>query len=174
MNLLYIHGLESTEPISDEKRDALLQNGGTTIIAPKMNYHNNSNIFMELTQNHSAGNFDLIIGSSMGGFMAYYLSLFWEKPCLAFNPALAHRNVAQNLPDGILDLKRKKTIQIVMGAQDDIVDPKTTLYFLEQRITAEEPAFVHLRNDMAHRVPVTVLKEEFGLFLNRLDNNSTK
>ena len=70
MIILYLHGLESK--LSPQKRSVLERFG--TVIAPDLDYHKNTNVFDLLIKRNEEQHFDVIIGSSMGGFMGYYLA----------------------------------------------------------------------------------------------------
>lgn len=161
MRILYIHGLESVEPLSLEKRTVLEAYG--TVVAPQFDYFNEPNHFNKLLLQYIPEDFDVLIGSSMGGYMAYYLSLIWNKPCLVFNPALPGRPVVQHMPEQI-PTERKSLIQIVLGAQDNVVDPAYNLVYLSKHIKENDVLRIHIRNGMEHRVSVAVLKEEMALF----------
>ena len=69
MTILYLHGLESK--LNPEKR-AILERFAT-VIAPDMDYHNDPNIFDLLLKSNEKNQFDIVMGSSMGGLWAIIL-----------------------------------------------------------------------------------------------------
>lgn len=169
INILYLHGLQpgiQKVPISSEKRTILEEYG--TVLAPEIDYHTNPNCFEWLENNYKEESIEMIIGTSMGGFMAYYLSLKWQKPCLVFNPALPGRNVHQELPK-MINKNRTECLQVVLGGQDDIINPGYNLIFLAQNTEKTDNISIHIRRGLAHQIPVEVLEEEMKFFALKLN-----
>ena len=94
MKILYLHGLESK--LSQEKR-AVLERFGE-VLAPHLDYYNNPETIESILNNYEKEGIDVVIGSSIGGFAAYYVSTVLKKPALLFNPALRKRSVEQSIP----------------------------------------------------------------------------
>ncbi|MAZ73667.1 MAG: alpha/beta hydrolase [Flavobacteriaceae bacterium] len=160
MNILYLHGLDSS--LNEEKRTILERFG--TVFAPPIDYRNNPDTITQLYKKYK--NHDpligVVIGSSMGGFAGYYLADALQRPALLFNPALAQRSVKQEvmeLPNPKLSLKH-----IVLGAKDDVIDPAKTLQFLSKTLATNTEYNIRLRQDLAHRIPVTVFEESIKDF----------
>jgi hypothetical protein len=106
---------------------------------------------------------DLIIGSSMGGYAAYMLGGFYNKPIIAFNPALHSRKFNPKFP-----IKAQNSYpgraKIVLGEEDTIIDPKKTLEFITDQIGYSFPNIdIENVNNMGHRVP-------FDIFINKIQN----
>ena len=70
MNILYLHGLESK--LSERKRDVLAKYG--TVTAPDLDYHNDPDAVLNLIANYKNSKFDVVMGSSMGGFAGYHIA----------------------------------------------------------------------------------------------------
>lgn len=158
MNILYIHGLNGS--LSEEKR-AILKTYGN-VESPLINYQLDDDSIENLRRQFHYKNVDVIIGSSMGGFVGYHLSIAFEKPALLFNPALVSRSVFQNVPDYSnpnIVFKR-----LILGAQDEVVDPSGTLQFVAKRVKDNTDYHISLRQDLAHRIPVEIFKEEVRAF----------
>jgi predicted esterase YcpF (UPF0227 family) len=168
MNILYIHGLNGS--LSGEK-EAILKRYGT-VQAPTIDYGNNPDSILSLYNIYKDAKIDLIMGSSMGGFVSYHLSKLLQLPALVFNPALASRSVFQNVPD--TPETNGSVIHIVIGAIDDVVDPKSTLTFLGDTLTQPQDYNISIRHDLEHRIPVPVFEEEVTLFFERLAKPSFK
>ncbi|MEB8389498.1 hypothetical protein OO012_20030, partial [Rhodobacteraceae bacterium KMM 6894] len=107
---------------------------------------------------------DVVIGSSMGGFVGYHLSIAFQSPALLFNPALFYRTVFQNVPD--YNNPHHSYNKIVLGAQDEVVYPKNTLVFIADRIKVNTDYQISLRQDLAHRIPLDIFEEEIKSFFN--------
>ncbi|WP_178984914.1 YqiA/YcfP family alpha/beta fold hydrolase [Winogradskyella helgolandensis] len=162
MNILYIHGLNGS--LSPEKRIILEQYG--VVYAPSIDYENRPNVISGLSAAFNSHDINVVIGSSMGGFTGYYVSNRYQCPALLFNPALANRSVHQEIPE----LEHKKSIlkHFVLGTADDVVNPVETLQFLANTIELSPEYNIHLRNDLAHRIPLDVFKEEVKHFFSKL------
>ena len=163
MTILYLHGLESK--LSDEKR-AILEPFGT-VIAPGMDYHNNSEVFDYLMKTYKNETIDCIIGSSMGGFMGYHLGLTFGCPALLFNPALAKRSVHQEIPETIKP-KNHQRFSIVLGGKDQTVKPKKTLKFFSKNFLPTVQLEIKIRPELEHPIPLDVFTEECSSFLRSL------
>ena len=159
MNILYLHGLESK--LSEEKRKVLEPFG--TIIAPDMDYYANPKMFQWLYETYKNEEIDCIIGSSMGGFMGYYLAMAFNCKSLLFNPALSQRSVLQEIPEN-LKPKDKTSYQLVLGWDDTVVLAKDTVNFIKQNGFSNVNYAIELAPNLAHRIPVEVFKGRVECF----------
>lgn len=162
MYILYIHGLDSK--LSPEKREILQKFG--EVFSPDLNYYENPDTIDSILQEVEEEEIDVVIGSSIGGFAAYYVSAALEKPALLFNPALRERSVKQNIPnpsEKSLNLK-----QFVLGSNDDVVDPVDTLEFIAEHYTSFTGLHLHLRPELTHNIPLDVFEEEVASFIKKL------
>ena len=164
MNILYLHGLESK--LSQPKREIL--ETYSQIFAPDLDYQNNPTSIERILLEYSGANINAVIGSSMGGFAGYYVSSALKCPALLFNPALKHRSVEQHIPPLKENVQRYK--RIVLGLQDDVVDPSQTLNFIAGNLYKEAGMSIILRPEMEHRVELNIFKEELELFFKRVAN----
>lgn len=162
MKILYFHGLDGE--LSPEKNAILSEYGDVT--GPHINYRADANIIQTFQTQYSNQGFDVIIGNSMGGFAAYYLSILFNVPALIFNPALPYRSVAQTIPE--IKQTRSKFLQVVIGQQDEIIKAEDTLRFLQNALAPKCHSRIHMLNTMAHRVPEDVFAKEVSLFFEEL------
>jgi hypothetical protein len=162
MNILYLHGLNSS--LSGEKRTILEKYG--TVLSPSIDYESDDKCIENLRSRFAEGNVDVVTGSSMGGFVGFYLSIAFNKPALLFNPALIARSVFQNVPD--YNNPDHSFKRLVLGATDEVVDPKTTLKFVAERIGDNTDYQINLRQDLAHRIPLGIFEDEVRSFFDHL------
>ena len=162
MNILYIHGLNGS--LSEEKR-TILENYGT-VYSPSIDYESDNNSIENIRRQFVDGKIDVVMGSSMGGFVGYYLSIALKKPALLFNPALVSRSVFQNVPD--YSNPNRSFKRLVLGAKDEVVDPKDTLKFIGERIAENMDYHISLRQDLAHRIPQDIFEYEVRSFFYHL------
>jgi len=156
--VLYLHGLESGQ--GGPKVDYLADK--CYVHAPEMDY-TRKDIFPYLVQMMEDFDPDLIIGSSMGGYAAYMLGGFYNKPIIAFNPALHSRKFNPKFPIKAQNSYPGKA-KIVLGEEDTIIDPKKTLEFITDQIGYGFPNIdIENVNNMGHRVP-------FDIFINKIQN----
>ncbi|WP_338792747.1 YqiA/YcfP family alpha/beta fold hydrolase [Bernardetia sp. Wsw4-3y2] len=172
MKTLYLHGLDSF--LSDEKR-VILEKYTNNLIAPSIDYRQDPYTIQTLLERYQNQKIELVIGSSMGGLTAYYLSWFWQIPCLAFNPALPYRSTIQELPALPITINkiknlRKEYLRVILGRHDDIINPFDTLPILMNDMNEDEPLSIHLRNDLAHQIPFDIFDDELNFFFEKIKN----
>jgi len=139
--IVYLHGLES-EP-GGTKVSFLATKGA--VYAPAMDYETlDLNEFI-LT----LGMPDLIIGSSMGGYVADIIGSRLGVDVLLFNPALHSRTIPVNHEYYGNTYKRT----IVLGTEDNIIDPERTkkLWSVHSNIAIHDEV-----EGMGHRTPLDV------------------
>jgi len=120
MNILYLHGLMSTN--KSQKTEWLKETH--SVFNPALNYKEDSKtIFNDLELLCKQHEIDLVIGSSMGGYLAYHLSQKFNIPSLLFNPALEKNSIEKPPVDLVENLTIKHTI--VLGEKDEVVGHRT-------------------------------------------------
>lgn len=163
MNVLYLHGLESK--LSEVKRAFLEQFGN--VIAPDMDYKSNAAMYdfiLELYKNQSI---DCIIGSSMGGFMGYYVAMKLNVPALLFNPALPFRSLNQVVSTD-LQPQENQRFSIVLGSQDETVPAVANLKYFSENLLPTVNYTITIRPDLAHQIPLEIFEDECSVFLKSL------
>ena len=111
--VMYLHGLESKP--GGEKVEFLEKH--FEVLAPECDYKNNENIFFDLLSQAQDFQPDIIIGSSMGGYMAYYISQHLNRPIILFNPALAYQPIKRVVKVG----PHKPSVFLGLGFYDEVV-----------------------------------------------------
>ncbi|TAF66627.1 MAG: hypothetical protein EAZ55_05345 [Cytophagales bacterium] len=147
--LLYLHGLLGS-PASD--RIAYLQGKGVKIFAPLINY-DQTGLLSSLSAQYFHQNIDCIMGFSAGGLLGFCLAQQYKCDALLFNPALSYGLIRQDTKEYLLkantDYKGRQTI--VLGLQDDTVNPHTTEYVLEKYQHAQYCNILK-EQDVGHRI----------------------
>lgn len=150
-NIVYLHGLES-DP-GGPKVSFLAEKGA--VYAPAMNYKtlNLDKFICEL------GVPDLIIGSSMGGYVADIIGSHLGIDVLLFNPALHSRSIDLPFdyknPYGNENYKRT----IILGTDDDVISPYVTKK-LENK--GNNKAIINEVKGMGHRTPLNVFIDMYN------------
>ncbi|MCZ4319688.1 alpha/beta hydrolase [Aequorivita viscosa] len=162
MNILYLHGLDGD--LAPEKRTILEKYG--KVFSPAIDYRTEYNSIELLVEQYKNENIKVVIGSSMGGFVGYYIADAYNLPSLLFNPALHTRSVYQKIPtykNPYLSFK-----QIILGLHDDVINPKTTFAFLSKNLQEHTNYHIYVRQDLGHRIPVDIFKQEIDAFFKKL------
>lgn len=148
--IVYLHGLES-EP-GGTKVSFLATKG--MVYAPEMNYESLNLHEFILT----LGMPDLIIGSSMGGYVADVIGSRLGVDVLLFNPALHSRTIPVNHEYYSNTYKRT----IVLGTEDNVINPKMTKKLVH-------PSSLYTIFDevegMGHRTPLDVFINMYNKYI---------
>ena len=143
--IVYLHGLESGP--GGPKVSFLAEKG--TVYAPAMDYKTLDLHEFILT----LGMPDLIVGSSMGGYIADIIGSILGVDVLLFNPALHSRSIDfdfdNDTPYGGQNYKRT----IILGTEDDVINPKITK---KLRPHLDNSAKFEEIEGMGHRTPLDV------------------
>lgn len=161
MKILYLHGLDSH--LQDDRRAVL--EGFAQVEAPVLDYLNTPNLFSQLVVDYQ--DVKALIGSSAGGLVAYYLAQKIKKPCLLFNPALCFR---ERMPFPIsFDKNYTNYMRIVIGGQDEVIDPLLSLKILQEDISSVQNIDIHIINQMKHSYPIEIFSQECQFFFQKID-----
>ena len=157
-SILYLHGLESSN-ICD-KVDFLKEN--TNVVAPSIDY---SDPGLEEKLFYIVEKFepDVIIGSSMGGYVGMMLANKYDIDCVLFNPAIHSRPMEPNLRSLIYDgPKHGLNSVVVLGLEDEVIDPKVTVKLLEE---SEIDVTYEIYPFLGHRVPFDVFVNIYNKYI---------
>lgn len=165
MTILYLHGLESK--LNPEKR-AILERFGA-VIAPDLDYYCDPNVFISLMNSNENNRFDVVIGSSMGGFMGYYIANTIKCPALLFNPALPHRPVTQHIPK-LNPLNAAPQLNFALGGEDQIIKANDTLKWLSENRIAETDFQIFINKEMGHQIPTAIFEMEVTRFFDQYNS----
>lgn len=141
MKILYLHGYQGS-PNWD--RIEWMKSLGHEVIAPQIDYDNEQDFFINLLNK----DFDFIVGNSLGGFVAFYISLYKGKPSICINPPLyMDLKIKMNLPIAY-EIKGSQNISVIIGNDDDVVNPIKTFNWL----TENKPSTsIKMIDGMGHR-----------------------
>ena len=158
--VLYLHGLESKQ--GGPKVEFLANE--FIVHAPKMDYNDPElNIKMFFTMQDLKP--DLIIGSSMGGYVADILAEKYGVPAILFNPALHNRSFDPAIEYPIegeqADLQERKVV--VLGKDDDVIPPYITKLMLENNFN-----YKIVLEEMGHQTPLNIFIDTIVNNINEL------
>jgi hypothetical protein len=119
-------------------------------------------LFQEMLDLCAVEEFDLIIGSSMGGYFAHQLATHFEDTQLMlFNPAVHSRSFE---PEGVTDGAFSVHGHIVLGLMDDVINPTRT-YNMVGSLSFYDGLSVVPIEKMEHRIPLTTFVDVIERFV---------
>lgn len=154
MNILYIHGLDSSP---NSERIGWLKAQGHSVSALHIDYRTEPNTYQRLLDLAREQEIDYIVGSSLGGRLGFWISEELGLSCLLFNPALALE--IPGLDDPQPALLRCVARYIVLGAQDDVVDPHQTWDYLNKADREDTIQRVALFQHLGHQIDMETYVE---------------
>ena len=158
--VLYLHGLESKQ--GGPKVDFLTKE--FCVYAPEMDYkdpmlQNWVDFVMRQFQP------DLIIGSSMGGYVADFLAQKYGVPAILFNPAVHNRSFEPAIEPLIegeqANLQQKKIV--VLGKNDEVIPP-----YMAQIMFENNRYYKIVLEEMAHQTPLNIFIDTINNYKNEL------
>ena len=159
MKILYLHGYKAKP---NYERIDYLKSLGHVVMAPHIDYDEEPEVLLELLEL----NYDMVVGSSLGAYMAFYISDYKSVPCVCFNPPLFRElKIEMKLPEN-WDYESiiPQYKDIVVGGKDDVVNAIDTINWLvENRPTAN----VHVLDDMTHSIKMDEFIGIMEMVLNR-------
>lgn len=146
MKVAFFHGLESSH-ISD--KSIFLKENFEVAYCPDMDY-NDKDIYEKQLKYIKENDFDLLIGSSMGGWFAYCLSLDTGIDTILFNPAFNRLQFTENLGKNIVNQT------IILGKYDDVINPLISKKYIYTNGIGNFNVF---DEDIEHRIPEEIFKK---------------
>jgi pimeloyl-ACP methyl ester carboxylesterase len=156
--ILYLHGLESSN-IGD-KVDFLKENA--VVVAPSMDYSDPS---LEEKLFYIVEKFqpDLIIGSSMGGYVGMLLANRYNIECILFNPAIHSRPMEPNLKSlQYDDIKHSFNPLVILGMEDDVINPLISKEILDDALSY---CNIEEVEGLGHRVPLDIFVNIYNKYV---------
>ncbi len=160
MRILFLHGLESQPNCQKVK---WLQDQGHSVQSPQIDYHDDKSyerIYKLIRHN----NYDVIVGSSMGGWFAWNLGKELGVPVLLLNPALHSRSVNPIIGEWVGEEKKGSKVFLALGNIDYVIDPSKTVDWLNENDKLDWNANNIRRGAYGHRTPVEQFKYIFNHF----------
>jgi uncharacterized protein len=166
MNALYIHGLDSTPNLT---KIGMMENRGLHTFAPLIDFRNNPDCYFDLARLIEREKIGFIAGSSLGGFMAYWLSHETGIPCLLMNPAMVHPSLeAINLPS--TGQNRSEFMYVAIGELDDVIDPALSRRFFLENAPSSSSFRIISCNWLGHVIDHETFDELLAWALTGLEN----
>ena len=159
MKILYLHGLNSRPT---EEKIEILRNYSKDVYAPVIDWENpkvRKTLFMKLSDLIRTEGITHVIGSSMGGQMAFYLSNYSDINGMCFNPAFNYLYSDFGFTMNGTD----KKILINLGKMDKVVDYKYTIDFVN-KFNLKNVSYNML--NIGHNIDVETFSKCVDIFMN--------
>jgi predicted esterase YcpF (UPF0227 family) len=157
LRILFLHGLES----SNECPKVDFLKSVSNCYAPKIDYTRTDleNNLFDVVEQFSP---NVIIGSSLGGYVASLLSSYFNIECIAFNPAI-HSRPFDPMLNKLTSYSGNTNVRqiFVLGIDDDTVDPNITKELSKNMSHVE----IEEVEGLGHRIPVEILKNIYNKYL---------
>ena len=128
MRAIWMHGMGGSP---NKEKIALMEKYGLETHALHMDYSNEPKRFEILRDYCLEHQIELLVGSSFGGFMGFWLSEELGLSCLLLNPAVSLRGKNKTKPKSVTKLISPLCL-IAVGDQDEQIDHERTLLFMEK------------------------------------------
>jgi len=103
---------------------------------------------------------DILIGISLGGYLAFELSGYTSKNLVLINPSLDRNKTKLDIK--FFDIKSMRNfgkIETFLGSEDKLIDKRITLQFFEENKIKSD---VKIIDGMEHRLPLNYFKEIYN------------
>lgn len=166
MRVIYIHGLHSSPKPEKVK---ILEDIGLEVIAPKIDYEKEQEkVYPRIKKLVLKEQVNALIGSSLGGFVSYWLARELNKPALLFNPALYFESMRPFIPK--LDSAYKPPLYVCSGEKDETVVPELLKAYLAEKHSGDENLKILSANWLAHGIDLRTFRSMTSWFLAEIEN----
>jgi len=155
MKALYIHGYQSS-PLPEKVN--ILKENFSEVISPQIDWDNENerqHLFENFVSLIKEKEITHVIGSSMGGQMAFYLATFCNIKGLCFNPAFGYRYTDLNLS---LNKDFTSEILITLGTNDDVIPNSVSINFLFENNISEKVSIEYL--EIGHQINTDIFETQ--------------
>jgi hypothetical protein len=166
MKAIWMHGMGGSP--SQEKMQ-LMEQYGLSTSALHLDYNREPQRFEILRDYCLTNSIELLVGSSFGGFMGFWLSEELGLPCILLNPAVSLSNKNKTKPSGVSHLKSTLCL-VALGAKDEQVDPQRTLLFMEKDKREGKTIFTKVFENEGHGLSIEAFREVLEWALPYIEN----
>lgn len=152
MKILYLHGLKS-EP--ENAKTCYLRHKGFDVYSPRINY-DNPQIYFDLFDDIRNYNPDLIIGSSLGGYLAYHYARQLDIKAVLFNPAFVTQTQTPYLQLPIVKNQFTPYLEVHVGIKDEVVHYTDVDDYLKSNYPLYH--YASIKQNMEHQVNMNIFK----------------
>lgn len=154
MRILYIHGLDSSP---NPQRIDSLEQADHQVFALHLDYRQQPDAYQILRQYAQKETVEFIVGSSLGGALGFWLAEEMGLPCLLFNPAVYLARAEMNV--SLTHRVGSPSRWVVIGDQDDVVDPEVSWSFFQKQASSEIQQRVIRCQWLGHQIDFATFQE---------------
>jgi predicted esterase YcpF (UPF0227 family) len=161
MKALYIHGLNSSP---NPKKLEIIESLGLEVVSPFIDYDQEKAAVYDRVKNIALeNNVDLIIGSSLGGFIAFWLANDIHIPALLFNPALYFESMQPFIPK--VDSLNETPLYVCLGEKDKQVNPSEVQEYLNKLNPHHKMLKILKASWLPHGIDLSTFRSMISWFL---------
>ncbi len=161
MKVLYVHGLHSNP---NPEKVKILEDAKLEVIAPFIDYDKEKGaVYNRVKAIAIEEQVDLVIGSSMGGFIAYWLAKDLNLPALLYNPALYFESVQQFIPK--INNNNAPPLYFCLGEKDETVNPTEVKAYLDLQYPSSENFKIINASWLSHGIDLKTFASMTNWFL---------
>lgn len=155
LKTLYIHGLDSF-PVPEKTE--ILKNAGLDVVAPHLDYRKQTDAYQIVKSLAIENQVKFVIGSSLGGYVAFWLAEDLGIPCLLYNPAMTYQRLfGKYLPPIAHRLCQER--YVVIGSMDETVNPIKNRKFFQKLDTTDCHQRVIVCEWLSHQIDFKTFEE---------------
>lgn len=162
MRVIYLHGYNGK---FNEDKYKILSKFGDVVHYPEINYQIEKNIINNYSHEFSRSKEPvLIVGSSLGAYMAFHISNIIGCPALLINPAFFIKSGGTEIRPNYNSVSNYQNYDktIILSLKDEIIDFKRTIKYLNEIGYKEDS--IKIYDDLTHILPIDVFEKEFSEF----------
>ena len=158
MRIVYFHGWGGHY---NEVKAKILAKFGDEVYFPEIDYSNSRNL-IQYYYNELCGNTpQLIVGTSLGGYLGFYVSNLLKCPSLLINPALFLKGGVELRPSTDSMSHNFKEKEIIFSGKDEEIDVKRCIKSLKELGYDKQ---IKIYDHLTHQIPIDVFENCFTEF----------
>ena len=165
MKTLWLHGMGGKP---NQEKIAYMESQGLKMHALHLDYNHEPRSFEILRDYIVENSIEFMVGSSHGGFLAFWLNEELNIPCLLLNPAVSISLKRKTKPD-LTGLKGEFCI-VALGALDQQVDAQRTLKFMDKDRREGKKIITRVWENEGHGFTMEAFHEILKWGLDELEN----
>ncbi|GAB4317351.1 MAG: hypothetical protein Kow00127_09140 [Bacteroidales bacterium] len=167
MRTLYIHGLDS---FPDPDKKELMKKAGLEVTALHINYREKLGFYETLKETAIRKKIELIIGSSLGGFLGNTLAEDLGLPAILFNPAMHYTTEVFYAKIPVIENPSCPRRFVILGMNDETINPNYTLKVFREKGCNPEKNRLVICHWLGHEIDLQTFDEMIRWALFSLKN----
>jgi predicted esterase YcpF (UPF0227 family) len=156
--IVYFHGWGHAY---NEAKAKILGKFNDEVYYPNIDYQNNRNLIHQYVNEIHSGRPTLLVGTSMGAYLAYHISNVLRCPALIINPTFFYKSGAEFRPSSSYLHNVDMNKDIILSGKDEELDHKRNIKFLKEFGFDNQ---IKVVDGLTHQIPLDVFENYFSEF----------